>query len=243
MGWSSIFWVVAICFYGYWLTDTTHKYFFLSEAQNVVGFKGALPKPLPEEVHHWFAVSVIKELFDKDSIRYLTIRAHIVSAGLLGWMMILQAVPQIRNRWIWFHKLIGKLIFPLMLVHWIVNGYVFFVMGLIDGGAWTGYYLIISWCISLVSYPLGLFYVNKKDIKKHRTWMTVTIACMFVVPTQRFLWLVTSTNGLFGPYKTPEFYKEFILGGTSFAAFIVNTAAGVYFAFLSSPHTEKPKAG
>jgi hypothetical protein len=243
MGYASLLWIAPIAFYGFWSTGQALSYFFGDAKEAAAGFREVAfqPEPFPQAVFDWFSQEIVPQYFKPELARYYTIRAHILSSLVLGWLMILQAAPFIRHRWIELHRFVGKLIFPLMLVHWIVNGYVIFVIDLVNVGAWTAHYVKISWAVSLISYPLALYYINKKDIKNHRAWMIVTIACMFVVPVHRFLWIAISKNGLFGPYTTSEYYKEYIMGGSAVAALTINTLAGLYFGFVAVPKPKKPE--
>eukprot|EP00475_Leptophrys_vorax_P023356 TRINITY_DN3196_c0_g1_i1.p1 TRINITY_DN3196_c0_g1~~TRINITY_DN3196_c0_g1_i1.p1 ORF type:complete len:254 (-),score=59.32 TRINITY_DN3196_c0_g1_i1:30-677(-) len=211
--------------------------------ENAQNFRDlVLPKdPFPADVFNSFTELSIQPFFVHDgSWRYYTLRIHVVSAGLLGWMFILQATPYIRRRFIGFHRFIGWMTVPLMLTHFVVNAYVYFVIGIVPVGDWAIRMTIISYVVSLICYPLALFYVKAKNIAAHRSMMLLTIASMFLVPVQRFIEIVTCSNNIGGPYHTWEYFRDYVLAASAIAALLINYSVSRYYA-LQQPMFVKQK--
>ncbi|KAI9004936.1 hypothetical protein DFJ74DRAFT_774051 [Hyaloraphidium curvatum] len=225
----------AFAFSSLWTFDRIVSYFTKSEAENVVGFKGAV---IPDDgsaspsVLATFHELGISPMFHE---RQTSIRLHIAGSAVLLSLFIMQATPWIRQRSYKLHRVLGTLAFPLVIATQVQIAYILFVQGMVPISRVLHWGNAAALTAITLGYGTALKALNDGDLAAHRGGMIVAIAGFLVNPVQRFFWGVFGKGNWGGPYGDWDAHRRGALDPSELVALALCGGTAAYFVLLTKP--------
>ncbi len=108
---------------------------------------------------------------------------HIIPGALFIILAPLQFIPKIRSKYLWFHRLSGRILVVLGLIIGITAFIMTFMMAI--GGANEMAATATFAVIFLFSLIKGFYHIRRREVALHREWMIRMFAIAFAIATVR----------------------------------------------------------
>ena len=116
---------------------------------------------------------------------YLTL-VHVVTGFLFMVLGPIQFLPAVRNRWIWFHRLSGR-VFMIASLIGAISALVIIVRLPVFGSLSTSVAVLVADALFLACLVQGYRTIRRRDIARHREWMIRAFAIGLGISTFRLM--------------------------------------------------------
>jgi hypothetical protein len=175
---------------------------------------------------------LVKQDIVFDSIWRPTFYLHVISGMIVILVGPIQFIPKLRNRFMSFHKILGKIYAYAVLGVAAPTGLIMAFYA--EGGIWSTIAFIVMSGLWIITTLLAIIKVKNKDIVGHKKWMYRSYALSFAAVTLRILVpLMSFTN---------QFDYDFIVVSTAWLSWIINLIAVEIIIYLTFRKSEKLKS-
>jgi uncharacterized membrane protein len=113
------------------------------------------------------------------------IKIHIAACLPAGFLAVFQFVPAIRHRWILYHRIMGYIIFALVLI--MHAGSIMLSTGVDEVDLPTQAFVGLVDTITVITFSLAIYNVKKQQLDQHRAWMLRTWFYLAFIITMRII--------------------------------------------------------